>query len=157
MAFDPRIHTTRRTSIVNALVEALKAIDGTGNYLVDVDRNVYPHLKFWDEVKVFPAIHVVAGTETREYQGDGYRDRFLNVSIWVYVDSPNSATELLDALIEDVETVIETQSRARMPYIDKTGNTQNIQLMGITQIVTDEGALNTEGLAVGEITVEVRY
>ena len=73
-----REYTTRRLGIVNALVTKLKDINGTGDFLTDVFDNVSPRLKFWDEVEDFPAIHLNAGSETREYQGGGYKDRFLN-------------------------------------------------------------------------------
>ena len=56
-----RTFTTRRQSIVNALVTQLKTIDGTGSFLTNVSNNVSPRLKFWDEVDDFPAIHLNAG------------------------------------------------------------------------------------------------
>ena len=68
-----RDYTTKRLSIVNALVEKLKGINGTGSYLTDLNENISPRLKFWDEVEEFPAIHLNAGSETREYQGGGYK------------------------------------------------------------------------------------
>ena len=37
-------------------------------------------LKFWDEVDQFPAIHLNAGSETRQYQSGGYKDRYLNIT-----------------------------------------------------------------------------
>ena len=52
-----RDYVTRRQAIVNALVDKLKTINGTGDFLTDVDNNVSPRLKFWDEVDDFPAIH----------------------------------------------------------------------------------------------------
>jgi hypothetical protein len=70
-----RDYTTRRLGIVEGLAEKLKDIDGTGSFLSDLNRNVSPRLKFWDEVEEFPAIHLNAGGETREYQGGGYKDR----------------------------------------------------------------------------------
>ena len=64
-----RLYTTRRQSIVNALVEKLKGINGSGTFQSNIFGNVSPRLKFWDEVDDFPAIHLNAGSETREYQG----------------------------------------------------------------------------------------
>ena len=75
-----RQYTTRRLGIVEALVDALKDIDGTGYYLSNLDQNVSPRLKFWDEVEEFPALHLNAGSETREYQAGGYKDRYLSVT-----------------------------------------------------------------------------
>ena len=113
-----RSYTTRRQQIVSALVEQLKLINGFGAFLTDVGSNVEPRLKFWDEVDQFPAIHVNSGSETRQYQGGGYKDRFLSVTIRCYVNSENSV-EALDKLLEDVETVLETNSR--LQYTDKQG------------------------------------
>ena len=107
-----RQYTTRRLGIVNALVDALKDIDGTGYYLSNLDQNVSPRLKFWDEVEEFPALHLNAGSETREYQAGGYKDRFLSLTIRCYVKEEDSVAAL-DALLEDVETVIEENSRIR--------------------------------------------
>ena len=56
-----RNYTSRRQSIINALVTQLKLINGTGEYLTNVYNNVHPRLKFWDEVEEFPAIHLNAG------------------------------------------------------------------------------------------------
>lgn len=147
-----RLYTTRRQSIVNALVEKLKEINGSGNFLSNVFNNVSPRLKFWDEVEDFPAIHLNAGSETRDYQGGGYKDRFLSITIRIYVREEDSV-DALDRLLEDVETVIEDNSR--LQYTDKQGNNQYTQQITILSIDTDEGVL--EPLGVGEMLLEVRY
>lgn len=147
-----RTYTTRRQAIVDALVVQLKTIDGTGDFLSNVYNNVSPRLKFWDEVQDFPSIHINAGSETRQYQGGGYKDRFLTVTIRLYVQEED-AVDALDKLLEDVETVLEQQSR--LAYTDKQGNTQYAQQISIISINTDEGVL--EPLGVGEILIEVRY
>ena len=147
-----RSYTTRRQQIVSALVEQLKLRNGFGAFLTDVGSNVEPRLKFWDEVDQFPAIHVNSGSETRQYQGGGYKDRFLSVTIRCYVNSENSV-EALDKLLEDVETVLETNSR--LQYTDKQGQIQYVQQITVVSIDTDEGALDP--LGVGEMTIEVRY
>jgi len=103
-SFVGRPHTTRRSSIVDAIVRELKKINGNGDFLTDVFDNVHPRLKFWDEIEEFPALHINAGSETREYQGAGYRDRYLSVTIRCYVQEED-AVIALDKLIEDVETV----------------------------------------------------
>ena len=138
---------------MEALVNKLKDIDGTGHFLSNVNENVSPRLKFWDEVDEFPAIHLNAGQETREYQGGGYKDRFLVVTIRCYVNSPDDATEELNLLMEDIETVIE--DNAQLKYVDAQNNEFTTQQITIVSIDTDEGVL--EPLGVGEITIEVRY
>jgi hypothetical protein len=147
-----RDYTTRRLGIVNALVEKLKDINGTGAFLTDLAGNVSPRLKFWDEVEEFPAVHLNAGSETREYQGGGYKDRFLSVTLRCYVQDEDSVAAL-DALLEDIETVVEDNSR--LSYKDRTGESQTTQQITIISVDTDEGVL--EPLAVGEMLVEVRY
>jgi len=147
-----RDYTTRRLGIVNALVAKLKTINGTGAFLTNLFDNVSPRLKFWDEVEDFPAVHLNAGSETREYQGGGYKDRFLSVTLRCYVQDDDSV-QALDELLEDVETVLEDNSR--LAYTDRTGTTQYTQQITVVGIDTDEGVL--EPLGVGEMTIEVRY
>ena len=147
-----RDYTSRRLGIVNALVDKLKDIDGTGLYLSNVDNNVSPRLKFWDEVEEFPAIHLNAGSESREYLGAGQKTRFLSITIRCYIQAED-AVEALDELLEDVETVLEDNSR--LAYKDRNNATQYTQQITIVSIDTDEGVL--EPLGVGEILIEVRY
>ena len=71
-----RTYTTRRQGIVDALVDKLKLIDGSGAYHIDLAEQVEPRLKFWDEVEEFPAIHLNAGMETREYLTAGVKNRY---------------------------------------------------------------------------------
>jgi len=147
-----RTYTTRRQGIVNAIVTKLKGIDGSGNYHIDLAEQVEPRLKFWDEVEEFPAIHVNAGRETREYLTAGVKNRFLIVTLRCYVNEED-AVDALDALLEDVETVLEDNSSTT--YTDKLGVEQSIQQITIFSIETDEGVL--EPMGVGEVTIEVRY
>ena len=147
-----RDYTTRRLGIIEAMVSKLKDIDGTGQYLSNVNENVSPRLKFWDEVEEFPALHLNAGSETREYQGGGYKDRFLSVTVRCYVQSED-AVLALDELLEDVETVLEENSSLK--YKDRNNVDQYTQQITIVSIDTDEGVL--EPLGVGEMLIEVRY
>jgi|TARA_B110000914_G_C15071634_1_gene268675 hypothetical protein len=139
-------------NIVEALVLKLKDIDGSGAYLMDVNENVEPRLKFWDEIEEFPAIHLNAGSETREYQTGGYKDRYLSVTVRCYVNQED-AQEALNALMEDVETVLEKESA--LEYVDAQNKTFSTQQITIVSIDTDEGVL--EPLGIGEILIEVRY
>ena len=147
-----RTYTTRRQGIINALVTKLKTIDGSGQFHVNLSEQVSPRLKFWDEVDEFPAIHLNAGRETREYLTAGVKNRYMNVTLRCYVNEED-AVDALDALLEDVETVLEDSSSTT--YTDKLGVSQTIQQITIISIETDEGVL--EPLGVGEITIEVRY
>ena len=147
-----RAYTNRRSGIVNALVDKLSDINGTGQFLADLNENVSPRLKFWDEVEEFPAVHLNAGSETREYQASGYKDRFLSITLRCYVQAED-AVEALAELLEDVETVVEDNSR--LPYTDRQGATQYTQQITVVSVDTDEGVL--EPLGVGEMLIEVRY
>jgi hypothetical protein len=147
-----RIYASRRKRIVDALVTQLKTIDGQGAFLSDLGDNVHPRMKFWDEIDEFPALHLNAGSETREYQSAGIRDRFLSVTVRCYVQE-EEAQEALNELMEDVETVIEDNSR--LAYTDKMNNVFYTQQITVISIDTDEGVL--EPLGVGEILLEVRY
>ena len=146
-----RAYTSRRAGITTALAEKLASIDGRGLFKQSV-AETSPRLKFWDEVEEFPAIHLNAGSETREYQGGGYKDRFLNVTVRCYVNEED-AVSALDELLEDVETVLEENSRLK--YNDRNGLEQFTQQITIVSIDTDEGVLDP--LGVGEILIEVRY
>ena len=148
----PREYTSRRIAIVDALVEKLEEIDGSGNYRTDLNGNVSRRLKFWDEVDEFPAIHISAGAETREYLGAQNKTRFMQVTLRCYVNDEDSV-EALEGLMEDVETVLDTHSRLR--YVDRKYDFQYTQLITVLSLDTDEGVL--EPLGVGEIVCEVRY
>ena len=147
-----RTYASKRANIVNALVTKLKTINGQGAFLTDVGENVHPRLKFWDEIDEFPALHLNAGSETRDYRTAGVRDRFLTISIRCYVQDED-AREALNELMEDVETVVEDNSR--LAYTDKLNAVHYTQQITVISIDTDEGVL--EPLGVGEITIEVRY
>jgi hypothetical protein len=109
-------------------------------------------LQFWDEIQEFPSICVTGGSETRDYQGGGYKDRYMNVTIRCYVNQEN-AIEALEGLLEDIETILEDSSR--LAYKDRQGTTQYTQQITINSIDTDEGAL--EPLGLGEVSCIIRY
>ena len=147
-----RKHTTRRRAIVEALAVELEQINGMNPFRTAVS-NVERRLKFWDEVVEFPAIHIGAGTETREYDGGGFRFRFLRITVRCYVSDDNDVIEALEELLEDVETVLEDKDP--LTYYDSTGASHSTVQTTIGTVDTDEGVL--EPLGVGEITLEIRY
>ena len=146
-----RLYTSRRSGIATAMADKIAKIDGRGLYYQSI-AETSPRLKFWDEIEEFPAVHINAGSETRQYQGGGFKDRFLNLTVRCYVNEEDSVAAL-DELLEDVETVLEENSR--LQYFDRNGLEQFTQQITIVSIDTDEGVLNP--LGVGEILVEVRY
>jgi hypothetical protein len=142
---------TKRTSIVTALAEKFKVIDGTGKFKSDLSDNSYPKLKFWDEIQDFPAVYLTPGSELREYLPGDFTWGHLNVSVKVYVRSESEAQLLLENLLDDLENVIDAN---RVLVYDITNNLSTTEIL-IQSITTDEGLLSPYG--VGEINLQVRY
>lgn len=141
---------SRRTSIVKALIEKIKLIDGTSPYHVNLFNNAYAKLEFWDTVNDFPCVYATPGSETREYQLGGFTWAFLGVSLKVYCRGENAQQDL-EYLLEDIETVI-TNNRVLVYDVENNYETTEILVASIT---TDEGLLAP--YAVGEINLQVRY
>lgn len=140
---------SRRTSILKALAEKLKLLDGT-NYDSNIYGNAYPKLKFWDEVNDFPSIYMSPGTEVRDYQLSGFAWGLLGISIKIYCRGDN-AQEQLEQLLDDVEKVIDTN---RALIYNDTNNHETTEIL-IASVTTDEGLLAP--FAVGEINLQIRY
>ena len=146
-----RSTSTRRSQILDALVTKLKNIDGTGDYRTSLANQVFPAMKFWDEISTYPAVHLSAGTETREYYGSNNRWRFLTVTIRAYVNQEDPV-EALCLLLEDIEYVLD--NNLSITYSDSYGSASTAQ-QTIISIDTDEGVLAP--LGIGEMIIEVRY
>ena len=142
---------SRRVSIVTAIAEKFKEINGEGTYKVNIYEHSHPKLKFWDEVSDFPAIYTVTGSESREYLPSAFAWGFLNASIKVYCKGEDSQQELED-LLEDIETVLDS-TNGELVY-DTTNNYVTSEI-SITSITTDEGLLTP--YAVGEVNILIRY
>jgi tetrahydromethanopterin S-methyltransferase subunit B len=147
-----RDDTTRRSKILSSLVEKFEVIDGTGSYKTDLTGSISPRMMFWDEVSQFPAVHMSAGMETRQYYGGGNKWRFLNVTIRVYVNGDDPIEEL-EEVLEDLETVLDANST--LGYEETSGLDKNVVQITLISIDTDEGALAP--LGVGEMVLELRY
>lgn len=141
---------SRRSSIVKALAEKLKDINGDAPYKTNLFNNSYPFLKFWDEVNDFPAVYVTAGSETRDYHPAQFAWGFLGISLKVYCKG-DDAQILLENLLEDIEKVIE----ANRDLVYDAENSYSTTEILITSITTDEGLL--QPYAVGEMNLQVRY
>lgn len=141
---------SRRTSIVKALTEKLKLIDGTGTYNTNIFNNAYPYLKFWDEVSDFPAVYTTAGSEMREYLPGDFTWAYLNLTLKIYCKSED-AQQQLENLLEDVENVIHDN---RNLVYDIANNYDTTEIL-VNSIITDEGLLAP--YAIGEMTIQVRY
>ena len=147
-------YRTGRKKIVDALVKELKtSINGVAPYNSNVFNNVHGRLKFLDEIEEYPAICVVAGDETREYQPDGFKWRFLSIDIRCYIEDQADPQEVLALLMEDIERVIDNNDV--LTYDDSVSPNLNTTSSTILAITTDEGVLTP--LGVGEISIQVRY
>ncbi len=140
---------SKRTSILKALAEKLKAIDGT-QYTSNIFNNAYPKLKFWDEVQDFPCIYSSPSSEMREYLPGDFAWCFLGISLKVYCKGED-AQEQLEQLLEDIESVIDAN---RVLVYDAVTNYETTEIL-VVSITTDEGLLAP--YAVGEINLQVRY
>ena len=141
---------SRRTSIVKALTEKLKLINGEAPYRVNLFDNAYPKLKFWDEVNDFPCVYTVPGQESREYLPADFAWGFLGISIKVYCKGEDPQDQL-ELLLEDLETCVDAN---RVLVYDSAKNYETTEIL-IQSITTDEGLLLP--YAIGEINLQVRY
>jgi hypothetical protein len=141
---------SRRTSILTALTEKLKLINGTSPYTTDIASNAYPKLKFWDEVHDFPCVYGSTGTETREYHPAGFAWVYLGVTLKAYCKGEFAQIQL-EQLLEDIETVVDNN---RVLVYDTIHNYETIEIL-VASITTDEGLMAP--YAIGEINLQVRY
>ena len=141
---------SRRSSIVKALAEKLKEIDGTGIYKSNLYSNAFPKLRFWDEVTDFPSIYMSPGMETREYHPSDFAWGFLGVSVKVYCKGDEAQDEL-ENLLDDVEKCIDAN---RVLVYDANNGYETTEIL-ITSITTDEGLLAP--YAIGEVNLQIRY
>lgn len=146
------INKTRRSSIVEAITDKLKTISLANGYTTDLGGQAYPKMRFWDEIQEFPCVCLVAAAESIVHQGGGAKDRYLDVTLRVYVNEEDSILAL-EKLLEDVEAIID--NNGRLAYVDSSGNTGRTRDIIITNIDTDQGALSP--LGVGEMTLQVKY
>ena len=141
---------SRRTSIVKAISDKIKLINGTGAYKTNLFQNSYAKLKFWDEVNDFPSVYITPGSEQRQYLPSNFTWCFLGVCIKVYCKG-DDAQEQLELLLADIETVIDNNRQLKY---DSVNNYETTEIL-IQDITTDEGLLAP--YAIGEINLQVRY
>ena len=146
-------YRTGRSKVVDALVEKLKGIDGQYPYNSNIFKNCHGGMVFLDEIQEFPKLCVVAGDETREYQPDGFKWRFLQLDIRVYIEDQEDTQEVLSALMEDIERVIDENDV--LTYDDTVSPALTTTSLTLNSISTDQGVLTP--LGIGEVTLECRY
>ena len=149
----PSTYRTARKKIVDALVEKLQLIDGNHPFNSNVFSNAHSGMIFLDEIQEYPKICVVAGDETREYQPNEFKWRFLSLDIRVYVEDQEDPQEVLATLMEDIERVIDDNDV--LIYDDTVDPNLTTTSLTLQSLSTDEGVLAP--LGIGEMTLECRY
>ena len=146
-------YRTARKKLVDALVEKIKRIDGNFPNNSNVFNNVHSGMIFLDEIQEFPKVCVVSGDETREYQPNEFKWRFLSLDIRVYVEDQEDPQEVLALLMEDIERVIDDNDV--LTYDDTVSPNLTTTSLTLQSLSTDEGVLAP--LGIGEMTLECRY
>tara|TARA_B100000902_G_scaffold372207_1_gene398989 strand:+ start:2139 stop:2585 length:447 start_codon:yes stop_codon:yes gene_type:complete len=146
-------YQTARKKIANKLAETLKEIDGSHPYKSNVFDNVGSKMVYLDEIEQYPKVCVVAGDESRQYLPDGFKWRFLILSVRGYVSNEEDPQEELSLLLEDIERIIDENDV--LVYDDSVSPKLQTTSITIQSITTDEGVI--QPLGIGEIVVEVRY
>lgn len=152
---------TARASIRNTLIDTLQkeltASNKGSKYYTDIDMAVSGKSQYLDQIDTFPAIGVGLGPERMEYLPGGLRWNYLTLYIRCYVKSEDESDELLELLIHDIKTIID--SFEVLPYTinqpDGTSVEKSVTKMTVLGITTDEGLLRPIG--VGEVQLELQY
>ena len=146
-------YRTARKKVVDALVKELKEIDGNFPYNSNVFNNVHGNMIFLDEIQEYPKVCVIAGDETREYQPNEFKWRFLSLDIRVYVEDQDDPQEVLALIMEDIERVIDENDV--LTYDDTVSPNLTTTSLTLLSVTTDEGVLTP--LGIGEIAITCRY
>ena len=146
-------YRTARKKIVNALVKQIKEIDGNYPYNSNVFNNVHGNMIFLDQIQEYPKVCVVPRDETRQYQPNEFKWRFLSLDIRVYVEDQEDPQEVLSLLCEDIERVIDDNDV--LTYDDTVSPNLTTTSLTLRSLSTDEGVLTP--LGIGELTLECRY
>jgi hypothetical protein len=146
-------YRTARKKISEALVKELKEIDGNFPYNSNLFNNVHSGMVFLDQIQEYPKVCVVPGDETREYQPNEFKWRFLSLDIRVYVEDQEDPQEVLALMMEDIERVIDNNDV--LTYDDTVSPNLTLTSLTLQSMSTDEGVLSP--LGIGEMTLECRY
>ena len=146
-------YRTARKKITESLVKKLNLIDGNHPYNSNMFGNAHSGMVFLDQIQEYPKVCVVAGDETREYQPNEFKWRFLSLDIRVYVENEEDPQEVLSLLMEDIERVIDDNDV--LIYDDTISPHRTTTSLTLQSMSTDEGVLTP--LGIGELTLECRY
>ena len=146
-------YRTARKKICDSLVNKIKEINGNHPYNSNVFENAHTGMIFLDDIQEFPKVCVVAGDETRQYQPNEFKWRFLSLDIRVYVEDQDDPQEVLTVLMEDIERVIDNNDV--LIYDDTVSPNLTTTSLTLQSMSSDEGVLSP--LGIGELTLECRY
>ena len=146
-------YRTARAKVVDALVDKLKLIDGNHPFNSNIFENAHSGMVFLDEITEYPKLCVVAGDETRQYQPGGFKWRFLNLDVRVYVENQEDPQEVLALMMEDIERVVDDNDM--LVYDDTVNPALTTTSLTVSAMSTDEGVLKP--LGIGEVTLQCRY
>lgn len=146
-----------RAGIVSAIVDKLKQdVNGTGDYVLDLQGNVSNETKHFEKINDFPHVSVTPGPEYRDYLPSRQTFAELTVYFRIYVKQEEEAQLMLEQIISDLETFIDINQKISYNVVRPTGTEQHRTVdSGITTIRTDEGVLSPFGI--GEIAVTIKY
>ena len=147
------IYRTARKRISDSLVAKINEIDGNHPFNSNMFSNAHSGLTFLDDVQEYPKVCVIAGDETRQYQPNEFKWRFLSLSIRVYVEDQDDPQEVLTQMMEDIERVIDENDV--LTYDDTVSPNLTTTSLTLQSLSTDEGVLKP--LGVGEMILECRY
>ena len=141
---------SKRTKIVNTLVELVNTNFNSIDYTSNIHNNAHNKLVFWDEVNDYPYISIVAGGENRQYLPANFKWAFLEVVIRIYIEDEEPQV-ILEQFLEDIETLIDANNN--LVYDTENGDTT--ELISILSINTDQGLFAPIG--VGEVVIQIQY
>jgi len=147
------IYRTARKRISDSLVAKINEIDGNHPFNSNMFSNAHSGLTFLDDIQEYPKVCVIAGDETRQYQPNEFKWRFLSLSIRVYVEDQDDPQEVLTQMMEDIERVIDENDV--LTYDDTVSPNLTTTSLTLQSLSTDEGVLKP--LGVGEMILECRY
>tara|TARA_Y100000114_G_C11539218_1_gene221801 strand:- start:37 stop:486 length:450 start_codon:yes stop_codon:yes gene_type:complete len=147
------VYRTERKKIADALAEKMKGIDGNHPFKSNIFDNAKSRMVFLDEIEQYPKVCVIAGDETRQYLPDGFKWRFLQLTIRAYVHNEDDAQEELALLLEDIEKIVDENDA--LVYDDSVSPNLITTSMTVDTLSTDEGVISP--LGIGELTITVRY
>lgn len=148
---------TRRQSIAKAIADQLNKINGDPEWDgVSLYGNATVGMKFIDEVTDSPFVCVTPGPEVREYLPSNFKWRFLDIKVFVYILRSEDPEDELERVLGAIETQLDQLDT--LQYVENTATSGNqIVDIRISSITTDQGAFASDGMAVGEVTVNIRH